>query len=153
MNNHPDPDLLSTLLPVRRDRHALPSGRSVAVIADEHGERVELRAATGSLELTLELTPTGARLHVDAVDLSLRAKTITTECERYELRARESAVVRSAATTVESTEGDLTLRANDDVRASGERVLLNCDREDELPDWMASTLGAALSGCGSSRGG
>jgi hypothetical protein len=45
---------------------------------------------------------------------------------------------------VESTEGDLTLAAHDDVRARGERVLLNCDREDAVPDWLRDAVDARL---------
>ncbi|MDB4928571.1 MAG: hypothetical protein JWM10_1055 [Myxococcaceae bacterium] len=145
MNNHPTALDLSRALNLRHSRQSLPSGRSVAVLADDHGERVEVRALNGTLELTIELTPTGARLHLDAVDIALRASgTLSAECDRFDLRARSEARLSSAATTVESTEGDLTLRAHDDVRAAGERVLLNCDRDDEVPGWMGEALGARL---------
>ncbi len=145
MNNHPDFDLLTAALNAQHHRTALPSGRSVTVLADDHGERVEVRALGGTLELTIELTPTGAKLHLDAIDISLRAKgTVSAECDRFSVHARESATLSSPATTVESTEGDLLLKANDDVRASGERVLLNCDKEDEVPDWMRDAVDARL---------
>jgi hypothetical protein len=145
MNNHPTALDLSRALNLHHSRHSLPSGRSVAVLADDHGERVEVRALNGTLELTIELTPTGAKLHLDAVDIALRASgTLSAECDRFDVRARSEARVSSAATTVESTEGDLTLTAHDDVRAAGERVLLNCDRDDEVPSWMSEALGARL---------
>lgn len=145
MNNHPTADELTRALHLHQSRRALPSGRSVAVLADRHGERVEVRALDGALELTIEFTPTGARLHLDAVDIALRATgTVSAECDRFEVRARTEAHVSSPATTVESTDGDLTLAAHDDVRARGERVLLNCDREDEVPGWMQATMDARL---------
>lgn len=145
MNNHPRPDLLAVALQLHQSRQVLPSGRSVAVLADDHGERVEVRATSGALELTIELTPTGAKLHLDAVDIALRASgTVSAECDRFEVRARESARVASPATTVESTEADLLLVAHDDVRARGERVLLNCDREDDVPAWMRASFDASL---------
>jgi hypothetical protein len=145
MNNHPRLDVLSAALNLQQSRAALPSGRSVAVLADDQGERVEVRALDGALELTIELTPNGARLHLAAVDIALRASgTVSAECDRFEVRARTEARVTSAATTVESTEGDLALVAHDDVRARGERVLLNCDRGDDVPDWMRSALDARL---------
>ncbi|TAK28293.1 MAG: hypothetical protein EPO40_14600 [Myxococcaceae bacterium] len=145
MNNHPTATLLSRVLNLHQSREVLPSGRSVTVIADDHGERVEVRALHGTLELTIELTPTGAKLHLDAVDIALRASgTVSAECDRFEVRARSEARVSAPATTVESTEGDLTLTAHDDVRARGERVLLNCDRDDEVPDWMRSAVDARL---------
>ncbi len=145
MNNHPRYDQLSRSLGLRCSRQALPSGRSVTALSDDLGERVEVRALDGRLELTIELTPQGARLHLDAVDIALRASgTVSAECDRFEVRARSEARVSSAATTVESTEGDLALTAHDDVRARGERVLLNCDRDDELPDWMRSAVDARL---------
>jgi hypothetical protein len=145
MNNHPRFDQLSRSLGLHSSRQALPSGRSVTALSDDLGERVEVRALDGRLELTIELTPHGARLHLDAVDIALRASgTVSAECDRFEVRARSEARVSSAATTVESTEGDLSLTAHDDVRARGERVLLNCDRDDELPDWMRSAVDARL---------
>ena len=145
MNNHPRSDLLAAALPLRPVREALPSGRSITVLADDHGERVEVRARGGALEITIELTPTGARLHLEAVDIALRAAgTLSAECDRFEVRARTEARVSAPATTVESTEGDLTLAAHDDVRATGERVLLNCDRGDAVPGWMADALDAHL---------
>jgi hypothetical protein len=145
MHNHPTALDLSRSLNLYQSRQALPSGRSVAVLADDQGERVEVRALNGTLELTIELTPTGARLHLDAVDIALRATgTLSAECDRFELRARAEARLSSAATTVESTAGDLILSAHDDVRAAGERVLLNCDRDDEVPGWMSDALGARL---------
>ena len=145
MNNHPTPDQLSLALNVQRTHRTLPSGRGVTVLADDHGERVEVRAPDGALQLTIELTPNGAKLHIDAIDIALRASgTVSAECDRFEVRARAEAHVSSPATTVESTEGDLTLIANDDVRARGERVLLNCDREDDVPAWMKSAMDARL---------
>ena len=145
MHNHPRSDLLTAALQLQHTRAVLPSGRSVTVLADDQGERVEVRARTGTLELTIELTPTGAKLHLDAVDLALRATgTLSAECDRFEVRARTEARVSAPATTVESTEGDLLLTAHDDVRARGERVLLNCDRGDAVPDWMADALDARL---------
>jgi hypothetical protein len=146
MNNHPTASQLAHALLLRQSsREQLPSGRSVTVLADEHGERVEVRARGGALELTIELTPTGARLHLDAVDIALRASgTLSAECERFELRARAEARLSAPVTTVESTEGDLTLAAHDDVRARGERVLLNCDREDAVPDWLRDAVDARL---------
>ena len=145
MNNHPTADQLSRALNVQRSHCALPSGRAVTVLADDHGERVEVRALDGALQLTIEFTPGGAKLHLDAVDIALRAAgTVSADCDRFEVRARKEAHLSSPATTVASTEGDLTLSAHDDVRATGERVLLNCDREDEVPAWMKSAVEARL---------
>ena len=145
MNNHPTATRLSRALQIQQSRHALPSGRAVTVLADDHGERVEVRALDGALELTIEFTPNGAKLHLDAVDIALRAAgTVSAECDRFEVRARAAALVSSPVTTVASTEGDLTLTAHDDVRATGERVLLNCDRDDEVPAWMKSAVEARL---------
>ncbi len=144
MNNHPSHERIAALVGTRAHT-SLASGRSVTVVADDDGERVEVRGRSGALEITLELTPTGAKLHVEAVDISLRAaKTLRAECDHLELRARVSASVQSPETVVESTAGDLVLRAHDDVRAAGERVLLNCDDDERVPDWMAERLGAAL---------
>lgn len=146
MKNHPDPSEIAARIASALQRATLPSGRALTLRDDDDGtEYVEVRAPSGMLELTLAWTPEGLRLHVEAAEISLRAHgTLSADCARLDLRARESAVLSSPETTVESTRGDLALRANDDVRADGERVLLNCDREDQVPGWMESALGASL---------
>ena len=56
MNNHPTASQLAHALLLRQSsRELLPSGRSVTVLADDHGERVEVRALDGALQLTIEL--------------------------------------------------------------------------------------------------
>lgn len=93
---------------------ALPSGRSVVVQAEPE-ELVEVRAADGSLELRITLTPQGPVVHVAAARLSLEAT------EHLSLRAPRVDIVATEAITLQS-DGTLSLAAAHDahLRSDGE---------------------------------
>lgn len=120
----------------------LDHGRSLVIESEAGAEVLTLHSPSGEVEIEIVVTPEGPRLRLSAVELSLVAKQrVTIDCQDLELRcARDMSVevggdqreiVAGAAhheahtTTVEARRGDLTLRANDDARVEGERVLLN----------------------------
>jgi hypothetical protein len=121
---------------------ALEHGRSLVIEDQAGGELVTLRNPSGKVEVELVITAEGPRLRLEAVDLALVAsKRVTIDCEDLELRCSRDMSVEvggdqretvagqarheAHATTIETRRGDLTLRANDDARVEGERVLLN----------------------------
>ncbi|HWL85334.1 MAG TPA: hypothetical protein VNO21_06005 [Polyangiaceae bacterium] len=122
---------------------ALPSGRELAVQEHPEGERLSIHGKGGKLELTIVLTDAGPRLVIDAAAIELRAQgTLAVDCERFEVRARAEASIRAPDVVVEATKGNLDLRANDFVRVVGEQIRLNCDRPEEIPEWMQKMLEA-----------
>jgi len=120
----------------------LDHGRSLVIESEAGAEIVTLHSPSGEVEIEVVVTPEGPRLRLRAVELSLIAqKRVTIDCEDLELRCTrdmkvevggdQHEVVAGSAhheahtTTVEARRGDLTMRANDDARVEGERVLLN----------------------------
>lgn len=136
----------------REERVPLRHGKLLQVTSEQDHDRVVLVGKTGRVELTLEITESGARVLVDAADLAIRAKNrVAVECDTFDVAARqivaratESATIEAPNAAMHATEGDLSLRANDDVKINGERVLLNSDDELRVPEWMKSELGAKL---------
>ncbi|HZL18192.1 MAG TPA: hypothetical protein VFG23_10640 [Polyangia bacterium] len=116
-----------------------------AVLRIHHPDRGAM-----SVEITLtangpSIRTTAATLEIDATaDIFARCEKFTVEArQRISLRAPEivqqaSDSIRAEARAVEivATAGDIRLRANDDVQVLGDQVLLNCEREPPLPNWL-----------------
>ncbi len=134
----------------REERILLRHGKLLQVTSEQEHDRVVLIGKTGRIELTLEITESGAKVVVDAADLAIRAKNkVAVECDTFEVSARQfvaratqSATIEAPDAAMHATEGDLSLRANDDVKINGERVLLNSDGDLHVPEWMKKELGA-----------
>ena len=134
----------------REERILLRHGKLLQVTSEQEHDRVVLIGKSGRIELTLEITESGAKVVVDAADLAIRAKNkVAVECDTFEVAARQivakatqSASIEAPDASLHATEGDLSLRANDDVKINGERVLLNSDGDLRVPEWMKKDLGA-----------
>lgn len=146
---HEDPLLVEAA--ARRDeRIPLRHGKLLQVTSEGENDRVVLLGKTGRIELTLEITETGARVVLDAADLAIRAQNkVAVECDTFDIKARqitarahENVTIEAPDASVHATEGDLSLRANDDVKVNGERVLLNSDGDLQVPAWMKEELAA-----------
>lgn len=111
-------------------------------VGADHDERLELFAPGGRLCLTIRLTPDGAQLELDGVELHVRAherlrlsgshvevsahKTLELRSEgEIVQRARGLATSVAFEHQVEATHGEIRLVANDDIALDGERVRLN----------------------------
>jgi hypothetical protein len=149
--SHSDP--LAYEAAARRDeRVPLRHGKLLQVTSEDDHDRVVLIGKTGRIELTLEITESGARVVLDAADLAIRAKNkVAVECDTFDVTARqftaratESATIEAPDASLHATEGDLSLRANDDVKVNGERVLLSSDGDLQIPSWMKEELGAQI---------
>lgn len=136
----------------REERVPLRWGKLLRVTSEEDRERVVVVNASGGVELTLELTERGARLVLDAADVELRAaRNVAVACDTFKIAARtfeveasERASITAADAAMTATTGDVVITANDDVKANGERVLLNSDGDLKVPAWMKRELGARL---------
>ncbi len=147
----PDEPLAFEAATRRDERIPLRHGKLLQVTSEDDHDRVVLMGKTGRIELTLEITESGARVVLDAADLAIRAKNkVAVECDTFDIKARqitaqasESATIEAPDASLHATEGDLSLRANDDVKVNGERVLLNSDGDLKIPTWMREELGAS----------
>ncbi len=130
----------------------LPSGRSVEAASEGGEDTLRICAPGGTCVLTVQLTDAGPVLRFEGATLQVAAtKRLELSCEELSVRASGGAAievggdlaervggsarreVRGTATTaasrvdLEATPGGIDLRANDDVRVQGERVLLNSE--------------------------
>jgi hypothetical protein len=102
------------------------------------------------LLLTVFLTDAGPILRVQGGEVELASASLTLDCDRFALRARERTVIETtnlhyvvkgdvtqevtgkstlvaADVSVEARFGNVGIKANDDVDVKGERIRLNCD--------------------------
>ena len=130
----------------------LPSGRAIEVQSEADADVLRFRAPNGECVLTIHLTDAGPVVRVAGADLEVRtAKRLSLDCDEFQLRATKSAtidvggdlrervggsahrvvrgdaVVEAQQARIEARPGGIELRANDDVRVTGERVMLNSD--------------------------
>jgi hypothetical protein len=114
----------------------LISGRSVVVLQSAGEERVEVRAASGDLVLSLRLTDEGPVFSLAGAQFEIAAaKSLTLSADKIHLAARNDLILESGKTLraggrdveIIGHPGEVAIRANDDVEITGERVRLNSD--------------------------
>ncbi len=102
-----------------------PLGRSLVIEEIDDGEeRLQVRDATGALEMEVRLTREGPVLRLSSERIELNASdTVAVNCERFVVNAKKSAEIH--------TEGDARIQADGalDLHATGE---LRLRSEDEL---------------------
>ena len=106
----------------------LDHGRTLTVGSDSGDEVIEIRAASGQLELRVVMGEDGPVLQLDAIKLSVDAASeIAMTCKTFSVAASDKVAVRSDGECEVISEGETRIRATRDVRVNGEKVLLNCD--------------------------
>ena len=103
----------------------LNDGRQVAIIRDGARQAVEIRAASGQLELRIRLTEDGPVLSLDAVKVELRATDVAVECETFAVTASQRVTIASAGTAELKADGQLDVSSADDVNVIGKNIRLN----------------------------
>jgi hypothetical protein len=105
----------------------LSSGRQIEAAEIEGGaELVRIRGKDGGVVLSVELTDRGPILRFEGAALELVApRSLDIACGELNIEAREGARISGKKVEIEARQGTATVRANDDVRVEGERVLLN----------------------------
>jgi hypothetical protein len=113
------------------------------VVAAPGTGELRLFGTDGSLRLRLELTPGGTVLHVAGKDLKIDVRgDLALAADRLALVGRRELALHTEGTLSIAAEGDLhstaraqhiaarlgnvDVKANDDVRLNGERVMVNC---------------------------
>lgn len=108
------------------------------------GSEIRVVSPNGSTPITIEVTERGVSLRIDGANIALHAtKDLSISAERLVLEGRGEVVLQSggdlelaAAGDLKSTaqqqivraeRGSVDVRASDDVKMAGERVLVNCD--------------------------
>lgn len=106
------------------------------------GQVIRLIGPAGAQALTIELTPQGPRLCLGSGLTVALAGALTIDAERVAIHGRNGMALSSGGevqvraagdlnasgriTTITADLGDVQVKANDDVRLNGERVMMNC---------------------------
>jgi hypothetical protein len=97
----------------------LPSGRSVVVRVSGVAEEIEVRSASGDVEVRITLTDAGPVVQLRGANLQLEAP------ESVELKCKRLFVHTSEATNMQSA-GEINIHADGDMDLRGKVLKLNC---------------------------
>ena len=117
--------------------------RRLVVHRQDHSDVLHLLGSEGETSLTIEVTERGTILRFSGAAVTIEAAgSLSIEADRLALHGRSGlsltsggdvriltpADLRSEARiqTVTATLGNVNIKANDDVRINGERVMVNC---------------------------
>jgi hypothetical protein len=131
-NAQPEPEVVS-----------LTGHQQMVLIRNPAGDLVRFLAPNGEVTLSVLLTKEGPVLRFEGASLVLQAAgTLAIEAERLELSGRSGLSLKTGGNldvqaegtissegrvqNVTATLGDVSVRANDDVKLVGERVRVNC---------------------------
>jgi hypothetical protein len=101
-------------------RHYVSHGRTLTIGSDGANKVLDIRAASGELELRVKLTENGPVLHLEGVRLEMTAaEDIDLNCRTFSVTTTDSLEINSEKDlkigskdemTIESREGDLRVR-------------------------------------------
>ena len=104
----------------------LDSGRRIEVTSQGDNELLVIRSKDDICMLTVTLTDQGPVFRVAAAALELVApRSLSVSCGELRVEAKEAISLRGQSVDVTANLGGVQIRADDDVRIDGERVLLN----------------------------
>ena len=105
----------------------LPSGRTLTVRPDAQGESIEVRSASGDLELALVLTPQGPVLKLRGVRLQLDStESVDLTCKQFNVHTQQGINLTS--------EGEFRLKTQGQSHLDAELIHLNSGDRTGYPD-------------------
>ena len=108
------------------DELRLRGERTLRVIRSGVDDLVEVRAASGLLELRVRMTPEGPVLQMESVRISLKAaEAIDVECKSFAVNATESLDLHSGGGMRVTGDADVRVDASGEVRVQGKMIYLN----------------------------
>ena len=108
------------------DTVGLAHGRLLTVESGGAEQFVEIRAASGMVELRVKITEDGPVLLIEGVRISLKAaEAVDVDCTRFSVTASQSIQLTAQRTIQVSGEGDVGVHAKGEVRVNGEMIYLN----------------------------
>ena len=103
----------------------LPGGRKLAVRDEGADQLVEIRSASGMVELRVRLTEQGPVLQMESVRLQLKAtEAVEIESKRVEIKGTEELALLGGEVKVEG-EQDVNVDAKGEVFVRGTKIWLN----------------------------
>ncbi len=121
------PGLVAQTEPTSDERRMfLDGGRQVAVVEHAGQQTVEIRAASGQLELRIKLTAEGPVLSLDGVKVELNAaESLQIKCKDFKVEASASTTIESKGELKIKSDGEMELDSPSDVRIKGKKIWLN----------------------------
>ena len=111
---------------VSPDPVGLAHGRLLTVDSAGAEQFVEIRGASGLVELRVKITEDGPVLLIEGVRISLKAaQAVHVDCPRFTVTASHSIEMASQGTIQVSGEGDVCVDAKGEVHVKGEMIHLN----------------------------
>jgi hypothetical protein len=103
----------------------LEHGRTLTVSSEGMDELIEIRAASGQMELRIRMTEDGPVLQLEGVKLAVKAtEALDLQCKSFKVEADSVEIASKGAMKV-SSEGELDIESPKDVRVRGEKIWLN----------------------------
>lgn len=104
----------------------LREGRTLTVAARGAEELIEIRAASGQVEVRIVMTEQGPVLQMEAVRLQLKAaEAVEVETKQFTVKAQESVTLASEGEVKLTSAGETKVEAEGDVRVVGQQIHLN----------------------------
>ena len=104
----------------------LHQGRTLTLASSGDDDLVEIRDASGQLQLRVRMTPEGPVLEVETVRLSLRAaEAVDIETKEFNVNAERSLAFSSEGEITLSGKADVRVDADGEVHVTGEMIYLN----------------------------
>ena len=104
----------------------LKNGRTLATRSEGSDEIVEIRAASGQVELKIKVTEDGPVLSVEGIKLEMKAaESVGVSCKTFRVDAEESVELASKGELSVTSEKDANIESKADVRVLGKMIWLN----------------------------
>ena len=104
----------------------LRDGRRLTVSDAGADQLVEVRSASGLVEVRIRLTEQGPVLQMESVRLSLKAaESVDVEAKQFNVKTEEGVNVTSKGDIKLTGEADVRVDANGEVRINGKMIYLN----------------------------
>jgi len=104
----------------------LDQGRTLAVSREGAHQVVDIRAASGQLELRVKLTEEGPVLVLEGVKVQVHTtESFEVKCREFNVEATESTVIASKGELKITSDGEMTLDSPDEVVVRGKMIRLN----------------------------
>jgi hypothetical protein len=137
---------LAKVAPSRRDQTlALPSGRSIAYAQRGGREELEVRSATGMVELRIALTPDGPVLSLSGVRLEINSTdSVAVRCREFEVDAREGVLFKTAGDVAIGAAGEMRVKTRGQMHMDAELIHLNGGDRTGYPDEETAKMTQAI---------
>lgn len=121
-DDNPEKRPLSGLIPT-----LLPSGRRISLVATNRGEELSILSPEGTVEISIELTPSGPLLKLRGARLEIDStESVALRCKSFELHAERDIQLEAGGDLRVGTTGDVRVKSGAQTFIDGDYVNLNC---------------------------